>query len=228
MEYKNLENKINVQFKNIKLLDTALTHRSYLNESKEKDIESNERLEFLGDAILQFLCSEYIFLKYEEFPEGELTNLRSKIVNTESLASESTRLDLPSYIKISKGEKEAAYTSGYILANSFESLIGAIYLDQGLDAVKKFLHDNLFYKINALIETGELKDAKSLFQELAQEKYGVTPKYDVISEDGPDHDKKFTVGLYINAKLVSTGTGNSKRKAQQDAAQNALNSAKRS
>lgn len=223
MDYLDIERKVNIKYKNRELLKTAFTHRSYLNESKEPNIKSNERLEFLGDAVLQFLSSQYIFSKYPDLPEGELTNLRSHIVNTESLSAESKRLNFDNYLLISKGEKNTAATSAYIMANAFEAFLGSLYLDQNIDVCNKFLHDNLFYKADELIKEGNLKDPKSLYQEIAQEKFNITPNYEVISEVGPDHEKEFVVGLYLDTKLVSKGSGASKRKAQQDAAKKALN-----
>ena len=220
--FTKVEEIIKVKFKNRELLEKALTHRSYLNESNEDVIESNERLEFLGDAILQFVSSEYIFINYKGYPEGELTNLRSKLVNTTSLADKSSRLNLGQYLLISKGERETAMESSHILANTFESLIGAIYLDLGLTNCKRFIYEELLYKTKSIVENGELKDSKSLFQELSQERFSVTPIYKVVQDDGPDHDKTFIVGAYIENKLIAKGEGSSKRKAQQDAAQNSL------
>ncbi|OGC51912.1 ribonuclease III [candidate division WWE3 bacterium RIFCSPLOWO2_01_FULL_39_13] len=223
---ETLEKSLNLKFKNQTLLLRALTHRSYLNENPGYKGVSNERLEFLGDAILQFLTSEYIFDQYDDYPEGELTNLRSKLVNTESLGSEASRLDLGQHLLISKGEKEVAQESVHILANTFEALLGAIYLDFGLDTSRAFLIKELLYKTDSIIQNGDLKDAKSLYQEKTQEQFGVTPSYKVLKDEGPDHDKTFTVGAYLGNKLIAKGTGSSKRRAQQDAAQKALNSAK--
>lgn len=219
---KELQKTIKIKFNNEDILNQAFIHRSYLNESDEENSNSNERLEFLGDAVLQFLTSEYIYNKYNEFPEGEMTNLRSRLVNTESLAEESARLNLSEYLQISKGERETASASSYILADTFESLLGAIYLDKGIDACRTFLDENLFYKTEGIIEEGDLKDPKSLYQELAQEKHNITPTYKVISDSGPDHQKTFKVGVYLGSKLIAEGEGPSKRKAQQNAAQNAL------
>jgi len=222
INFTTLEKTIGVKFNSISHLKNAFTHRSFLNESNEADIESNERLEFLGDAILQFLSTEYIYIKFPKLREGELTNLRAKIVNTESLAEESAKLSLSDYLRISKGEKETASDSRYILANVFESLIGAIFLDQGVGKCRIFLTKFLLYKATSIVESGTLKDPKSIYQELAQDKHSTTPTYRVISENGPDHNKNFTVGLYLENRLISTGTGNSKKKAQQEAAQKAV------
>lgn len=219
---KELLENLNIQFNNIDIYKTALTHRSFINEVNQ-EIESNERLEFLGDAVLQHLSSIYLYQNHPSFTEGELTNLRSNIVNTQSLANESKRLKLYEYLLISKGEQETAATSDHILANTFEAILGAIYLDLGLERITQFLNIELFYKVKDIIEAGRLKDSKSLYQELVQEKYSTTPIYEVISEKGPDHEKEFVVGVYLNSKLIATGEGTSKRKAQQVAAEKALN-----
>lgn len=221
-DFNNLYKTIGYTFKNEAIIKNAFIHRSYLNESDDKSITSNERLEFLGDAILQFICSKYLFNKYPYLAEGELTNLRSKVVNTESLSKESKRLKLYDFLYISKGEKDIAAESSYILANVFEAVLGAIYLDSSLTDCENYLEKNLFYKIEEILTHGTLKDPKSLYQELSQEKYNVTPTYEVIDETGPDHVKEFTVGLFLSGKLISKGKGSSKRKAQQEAAENAL------
>lgn len=221
--FEDLENKINIKFKNQNILKKAFTHRSYLNENDSESIESNERLEFLGDAVLQFLVSEYIYDKQKKYSEGNLTNLRSRVVNTDSLAEEAARLDLSKYLMISKGERETAAESNYILADTFEALLGAIYLDsRSIDICRKYLKKQLFYKIPQILEEGELKDAKSLFQEIAQEKYSITPTYKVLEDEGPDHQKTFQVGVFLENKLIAKGEGASKRKAQQAAAQEAI------
>lgn len=218
-----LEKILGTKIKNPNLFITAFVHRSYLNESRDPKIkESNERLEFLGDAVLQFLTSELIYKKYPEFPEGQLTNLRSKLVNTDSLAEESKRLGLSKYVFVSKGEKETVKTSNYILADLFEAVLGALYLDSGITACRKYLTKELFYKCDDIVKNGKLKDAKSLYQEYAQDELGITPHYKLIKTEGPDHNKSFTVGLYLGNKLISEGTGPSKRKAERNAAQNAL------
>lgn len=221
-KFSELEKKLNIKFKDISILKRALTHRSYINENPNQDLKSNERLEFLGDAILQYLTSEHIFREYGAYPEGELTNLRARLVNTISLASESSRLDFAQYLFISNGEREIAPESNHILANTFEAVVAAIYLDQGLEACKDFVNRELLYKTKEIVEKGELKDPKSLFQEISQEKFSTTPNYKLIEDDGPDHDKTFIVGAYIAKDLIATGTGTSKRKAEQNAAENAL------
>ena len=224
-QLENLEKKLEIKFTNIDLLKKAIIHRSYLNELHEEDVlESNERLEFLGDAVLQFLSSERLYKSYPTLGEGDLTNIRSKIVNTESLAEESTRFGAGEFILISRGEKETAKESSSILANVFEAILGALYLDQGIEACRNYLESQLFYKIDDVVKSGSLKDSKSLYQEIAQEKYLVTPQYKVIIEEGPDHNKTFISAVYINDKEMARGTGSSKRKAEQAAAQNALTS----
>ncbi|TXI35080.1 MAG: ribonuclease III [Niabella sp.] len=223
-DLKNLEKKLNIQFNDPNILKKALTHRSYLNETSDKTVsESNERLEFLGDAVLQFLSSEYLFNNYPGYEEGVLTNIRSKIVNTQSLAAESKKLELSGFILISRGEKQTAYESDHILANTFEAILGAIYLDsKDIDLCRKFLLAHLFYKIDALVQEGQFKDSKSLYQEITQEKYGITPTYKVVSEEGPDHNKAFTVAVFLNERKIAHGSGSSKRRAEQEAASNAL------
>lgn len=223
INYQTLEKAIGLNFKNKDILKKAFIHRSYLNENNNGITVSNERLEFLGDAVLQFLTSEHIYSHYIDYAEGDLTNLRSRIVNTESLAQEASRLNLSDYLMISKGERETAAESSYILADTFEALLGSIYIDsKDIDLCRTYLNKQLFYKIPQILEEGELKDSKSLYQEIAQEKYGVTPTYKVIEDEGPDHQKTFKMGVYLEDKLIAYGTGASKRKAQQSAAQKAI------
>jgi len=219
---KELEKQIGIKINDISHFELAFIHRSYLNESDDDIKESNERLEFLGDAVLQFISSAYLYNKYRDYPEGQLTNLRSKIVNTESLAEETVRLGLQKHLLVSKGEKNTVEESKHMQADTFEAVLGAIYLDSGIKVCIKYLHKNLFYKIEKIVNSGSLKDHKSLYQEYSQEHFNTTPTYKVLSEEGPDHDKKFVMGLYINDELISKGTGGSKRSAQQDAAQKAL------
>ncbi len=220
---KDIEKILKIKVKDINLYTTAFTHRSYLNETKDDSVkESNERLEFLGDAVLQFLTSEMIYKNYPEFPEGQLTNLRSKLVNTESLAEESKRLGFSKFVLVSKGEKETVKTSNYILADLFEAVLGAIYLDRGIGVCREYLTRELFYKCDDIVNSGKLKDAKSLYQEYTQEKLGITPHYKLLKSEGPDHHKTFTVGVYLGDNLISEGKGSSKRKAEREAAQKAL------
>lgn len=218
---QKIEELLQVKFGNPEHIKKAFVHRSYLNESDDAG-ESNERMEFLGDSILQFLSSEFLYKTQLEMPEGELTNLRSRIVNTESLAQESARLGFGEHLLISRGEKKSASESKHLLANTFEAVLGAIYLEKGIDFCREYLHKQLFYKVTEILESGPLKDFKSLFQEYAQEEFEITPTYRVISEDGPDHQKHFEVGAYLKDRLIAKGTGSSKRVAQQEAAKTAL------
>lgn len=213
-----LQKKIKVKFKKPELLVLALTHRSYLNENRQLK-SSNERLEFFGDAILEYWVSQKLFSLFPSFDEGELTNLRSLIVCTDNLADISSTFDLGSFILLSRGEAtHAGRLNISLLADTFESLIGAIHLDQGYPAAEKFLNKFLDKNIKTLSEKNIYKDAKSLFQEIAQSKRGVTPKYLLISEAGPDHQKIFKIGVYLDDKLIASGKGNSKQKAEEDAA----------
>ncbi|OIP97230.1 ribonuclease III [candidate division WWE3 bacterium CG09_land_8_20_14_0_10_39_24] len=216
-----LEKKLNIIFSNKDILNKALTHRSYLNEHKDSE-ESNERLEFLGDSILQFLTSEYLYKNYSS-PEGLLTSYRAAVVRTESLAEESAKLGVGEFLMLSKGEEATGgRTRPYILANTFEALLGAIYLDQGLEISRKFLEKTIFPKIAGVVKEKKYKDSKSSFQELAQERKNVTPIYKILKEWGPDHDKNFKAGVFITDSMEGTGEGNSKQKAEEAAAQNAL------
>jgi len=206
---------------NIDIYKRAFIHRSYLNETDEQN--SNERLEFLGDAVLQLLSSNFLFKTYTKEPEGILTAYRASLVNTTSLGKEAKRLGYGELLYMSKGEEATGGREReYILANTFESLLGALYLDKGIDFCDKFLHKNLFYKIEDIIKNEDYKDKKSLFQEVSQEKYSITPIYKVLSETGPDHDKIFEMGVYLESKLVAKGKGSSKQKAESSAAENAL------
>lgn len=223
MDIKKIESILNLKITKTKVFETAFTHRSYLNENKDYKNNSNERLEFLGDAVLQLLSSEYLFTKYKDTPEGDLTAYRSSLVNTKSLAFESKRLGFGQFLLMSKGEEaNGGRESEYILANTFESVLGAIYIQQGLQFCKTYLKTNLFYKIDDIIKQGKHKDPKSHYQEQAQAKWGVTPTYKVTKQWGPDHDKQFEVAVLINKKLIAKGTGTSKQKAEAQAAKQAL------
>jgi len=215
---EELQTKIGLKFKNQQILILALTHRSYLNENRQLK-HSNERLEFLGDAILEYWSSQKLFEKFPDFDEGQLTNLRSLAVCTQNLAKIGGSFDLGSFILLSRGEETHGGRQNIsLLADTFESIIGAIHIDQGYSAVDKFLTKFLEKNIISLSKKNIYKDAKSLFQEIAQSKRGVTPQYQTISETGPDHQKIFEVGVYINDELIATGSGNSKQKAEEDAA----------
>ncbi len=214
-----LQTKIDIKFKDESKLFQALIHRSYLNENKDSHLQSNERYEFLGDAVLELWATEKLFSLFPQFSEGVLTNLRSLVVCTENLAKIATNLGLGEYIQLSRGEEtHHGRTNLSILADTFESVIGAIYLDSGNKAVDKFLKKFLTPSITLISQQKIFKDPKSQFQEIAQSKRGVTPHYLTISESGPDHQKTFEVGAYIDSELIATGTGNSKQKAEESAA----------
>lgn len=216
------------KFKNAKLLQTALTHRSYLNEEKTA-LVSNERLEFLGDAIISFLTSSYLFDKYPKLHEGDLTNLRSLLVRTESLSNIAKELDLGTKLLLSRGEEESGgRTNSTLLANTFEAFVGALYLDQGVEAVEKLLKNTLFPKAETYVLHKTLKDAKSLFQELVQDKKIPFPIYKVLTSQGPEHAKIFTAGVYAGQKLWGKGRGRSKQEAEQEAAKVAIANFKKS
>ncbi len=222
MSFDPLITKLGITLSENKALDLAFIHRSYLNESKAIRI-SNERLEFLGDSILSFLVSQFLYRTYPDLAEGELTALRSSLVKTKSLYEIAKELDLGVYLKLSRGEDESGgRTNPSILADTFEALLGAIYLDQGLDSVEKVIQGFLLPKLTEIIQKQSHRDAKSSFQELVQEKTKISPTYKVISEIGPDHAKTFTVGVYIAETLHGKGMGKSKQEAEQFAAADAL------
>ena len=214
-----LQKLIGIKFKNPSVLNQALIHRSYLNENKTTPLESNERIEFLGDAVLELWSSTTLYHLFPDYPEGKLTNLRSLVVCTENLALVATGFNLGKYVLLSHGEETHQGRENLsILADTFESLIGAIYLDSSLTQVSKFLNKFLLPSLNNISQQKIYKDPKSLFQEIAQAKEGITPRYQTINESGPDHHKTFTVGVYLNDKLISQGEGNSKQKAEESAA----------
>ncbi len=221
-QFKQLEKKLKVDFKNKDLLVQAFTHRSYLNENPDFYLNQNERLEFLGDAVLEIIVTEYLFKNYET-QEGEMTNWRAALVNTQSLAVTSKELGFDQYLLLSKGEaKDEGKARQYILANTFEAFVGALYLDQGLEPVRKFVEDNLIKKLPNILEKGLHIDAKSFFQEKAQEIVRVTPNYKVMRDWGPDHAKNFIVGVYLSKELIAEGEGSSKQEAEEAAAKNGL------
>lgn len=222
MTLTDLESAIGIQFTNKGLLAQAFVHRSHLNETKEHS-ESNERLEFLGDAVLSFVTSEYLFTSYPKFPEGTLTNVRSTLVKTKSLALVAADLHLGDLLLLSRGEESSGgRVNESLLADCFEALLGAIFLDQGIDAVKKFLTTHLLYKTQTILETKSYIDFKSLLQELTQEKTKVSPTYRVAKSEGPDHNKTFWVEVLSGETLLGQGTGKSKQEAEQKAAEDAL------
>jgi ribonuclease-3 len=217
-----LEEKIGVEFKDKDLLLTALTHRSYLNENPSWRLEHNERLEFLGDAVLELVVTDHLYANYPN-PEGELTNWRAAIVNAVILSDMTKAFDLNDFMLLSRGEaKDTGRARQYILANAIEALIGAIYLDQGYEKAKEFIGRFILSELPRIIEQRLYRDAKSLFQEKAQDKVGITPNYEVINEWGPDHARNFRVGVYLGKELVAEGEGPSKQDAQQKAAEAAL------
>jgi ribonuclease III len=213
---------IGVQFKDESLLERAFIHRSYLNEHPKLGLEHNERLEFLGDAVLELVVTDYLYRNYPN-AEGDLTNWRSALVKTESLAAVAETLGIATFFKLSRGEaKGNARSHALISANAIEAIIGAIYLDQGYEAAKDFITQQVVARLPEILKTGAWQDSKSRFQELAQEQYGLTPNYRVLEESGPDHDKVFTIGVYVGDKLFGKGSGSSKQAGQQVAAQAAL------
>jgi ribonuclease III len=219
------EKSLKIKFNNQAIIYEALRHRSYLNEHKDVQLASNERLEFLGDAVLELVSTEYLFGKYPDRAEGDLTSFRAALVRTESLAETSLQLGVSDYLYMSKGEEATGgRTRPYILANAFEAIIGAIYLDQGYEAVKKFIYDNLIPKVDRIVKERLDIDNKSKLQEISQDVLKLTPTYEVISEIGPDHNKKFEVAVLIGNKTYGKGTGKSKQEAEQSAAKAALES----
>lgn len=223
-DFQTFAKKLGYSFNNINLLIEALTHRSYLNEHREYTGSHNERLEFLGDAVLELATTDFLFKKFPAKPEGELTSYRAALVNTVSLAESAQALGINDYLLLSKGEaKDTGRARDVILADAFEAIIGAIYLDSGFASAEAFIAKNLYNKIDGVIEKRSYQDAKSRFQEIAQEKRGLTPNYETLSEVGPDHNKRFTVGVFIGSSEIARGEGQSKQEAEQSAAQNALN-----
>jgi ribonuclease-3 len=226
IDFLDFEKNVGIDFKDKNLLKNAFTHRSYLNENPTSTgdyKEHNERLEFLGDAVLELVITEYLYEMFPDKPEGELTSFRASLVNSIMLGNVAGDLGFNKYLLLSRGEaKDIGRARQYILANAFESVTGAIYLDRGYDAVKEFLLRVLGPKIPEIVEKKLYRDAKSLFQEIAQEKDNVTPTYKVVKDWGPDHDKHFIVGVYLGKDLVAEGEGPSKQQAQQQAAEAAL------
>ena len=202
---------------------SAVTHRSYLNEHRDATWDHNERLEFLGDAVLELVVTDFLFAEYPDKPEGELTAIRAALVNTVSLSAASEKLGVNDFLLMSKGEaKDMGRARQYILANAFEACIGAIYIDQGYEAVKTFIAGRLFPKTEEIVRKRLWQDAKSRFQELAQEHASVTPTYETVGQSGPDHDRVFTVGVFLRQEKVAEGSGRSKQEAEQEAALKAV------
>lgn len=216
------QSTLGVTFQDVDLLLTAFTHRSYLNEHRKTVKGHNERLEFLGDAVLELVVTEYLYGNFEE-PEGILTNWRSSLVRTESISDAAKRFEFEPLLRLSRGEKRGTERArAQILANAYEAVVGAIYLDQGYDAAKSFIEKSLLVTFKDILKSGTWVDPKSQLQELAQSKEGHTPLYKVLAEEGPDHDKTFTVGVFINDQLRGSGVGPSKQIGQQKSAEQAL------
>jgi len=222
MELSPLEKTIDIKFNNKDLLQQALVHRSYLNENPDFYLADNERLEFLGDAVLEMVVTEHLYQNYPN-PEGDLTNWRAALVNAKLLAKIANRLKINNHLLLSRGEaKDTGRARQYILANAFESLIGAIYLDQGYQKARQFIEKEVLKELPQILTQKLYRDPKSSFQEKAQDRFGITPVYEVIKEWGPDHAKHFVVGVYLNQELIAKGEGASKQEAQEKAAQAAL------
>jgi ribonuclease-3 len=222
-DFSEFEKKLDLKFKNKDLLIQAFVHRSYLNEKPDFYLNHNERLEFLGDAILEAVVTEYLYKNYPKKAEGELTNWRAALVNAKILGDLAKDLDFNDFLLLSKGEsKEIGKARQYILANAFEALIGAIYLDQGYKTCQDFIEKHLIVKLPEIIEKGLFKDSKSRFQEETQERVRITPVYKVLEEWGPDHAKHFIVGVFLGEELVAKGEGSSKQEAEEEAAREAL------
>lgn len=221
--YTDLEKKINVTFTDRNLIDLAFIHKSYVNEHRDLKSQHNERLEFLGDAVLELVVTEFLYKNYPKKEEGILTNWRSALVKGKHLAEIATKLDLGMYLYLSRGEERSGgRKKNYILANTLEALIGAIYLDKDYKTSHQFIDEFILKQLTSILDQGLHIDAKSRFQEICQEVIGVTPEYRVIKEQGPDHDKNFTMGAYINDELIAKGKDSSKQKAEQVAADAAL------
>ncbi|MFA6981660.1 MAG: ribonuclease III [Patescibacteria group bacterium] len=227
MDFNKISETLKVTVKDERLITTAFTHRSYLNEHPEYENPSNERLEFLGDAVLQLLSSQFLYEKYPNHPEGDLTNFRAAIVCTQSLAQEAKRLGFGEFLLLSHGEESTGGREReYILANTFEAILGALFIEEDMEFCKKFTEEELFYKVEEMVENESYKDAKSLFQEIAQEKMGITPAYKVLDSWGLDHEKVFKIGVFLEGEEYGTGEGRSKQKAEQEAAEKALDKLK--
>lgn len=221
--FKPLEKILGVKFEDLQLLEKSLTHRSYLNENKDRQRESNERLEFLGDSILSFIISDWLFQEHPEYPEGTLTNIRSNLVKTKTLAQMAQKLKIGDYLFLSKGEEDSGGRNNLsLLADALEAVIGAIYRDQGYDRVKKFILHHFKPRLKKLLASGKFKDYKSLLQEQLQAEKKRAPVYKTLEEEGPDHNKTFTVGVFDEDKLLAKGKGKSKQSAEAVAAKIAI------
>lgn len=222
-KFEDFEKKIKIIFENKDLLQQAFTHRSYINENSKTRTGHNERLEFLGDAVLEMIITEHLYKEYPKSNEGEMTSFRAALVNANMLSEIAKQLHLDDFLLLSRGEaKDTGRARQYILANAFEALIGALYLDQGYEAAVSFLKKNVFPKLKEVIAKKLWIDGKSLFQEKAQEILGITPTYRVLSESGPDHAKRFVVGVYLNEKIIAEAEGDSKQEAEEKSARKGL------
>jgi len=222
MDIESLEKKIGIKFKNKDLLKQAMVHRSYLNENRDFELDHNERMEFLGDAVLELIVTEYLYNNFSN-PEGELTNYRAALVNGKMLAKISKGIGLDDYLLMSRGEaKDLGKARQYLLANALEAVIGAIYLDQGYKKSEKFIAKFVLSEMDNVLSEKLYQDPKSKFQEEAQEKASVTPVYKVIKEWGPDHDRRFVIGIYLENEKIAEGEGSSKQAAQRSAAKKGL------
>lgn len=223
MNFSEFEKNIGVNFSDKALLKQAFTHRSYLNENRKTNLEHNERLEFLGDAVLELIVTAHLYEKYPTYNEGEMTSLRSALVNANTMAEMASKIKVNDFMLLSKGEaKDTGRARQYILANAIEALIGAIFLDQGYKITEKFVGEHLFPLLPKIIKEGFWLDAKSHFQEKAQEIAGITPAYETLKETGPDHDKHFTIGVFLGKEKIAEGKGKSKQDAEQAAARAGL------
>ena len=223
INFETFEKKTNIIFKDKKLLEQAFIHRSYINENNDSHFSHNERLEFLGDAVLELIITDYLYNKYPDRDEGDLTAYRSALVNAVIIGEVALELGMNDYLLLSKGEaKDVGKARSYILANTYEAYIGAVYIDQGYDVAQGFIARTLFGKIDEIVAKKLWRDAKSLVQEKSQEYLNVTPVYKVLNESGPDHDKHFTVGVFFGDDRIAEGKGKSKQEAEQAAARSAL------
>lgn len=222
-DFSALKQKTGISFANEQLMEQVFIHRSYLNEHEESELGSNERLEFLGDAVLELVVTERLFTEYPEKDEGELTAIRSAVVRREHLAKIAKELDLGQYLSLSKGEEQSGGSQkDYILANTLEALIGGLYVEQGYEVAKLFVEAHMLMELHRIVEDKLFVDNKSKFQELAQERLAITPHYQLVEEIGPDHEKQFVMGVFLGSDKIAEGSGTSKRKAEEEAANKAL------
>lgn len=224
-DFKTFEQTIGIEFNDVSLLRRAFTHRSYLNEHRGEHGGHNERLEFLGDAVLELIATHFLYEQFPEKNEGELTAYRAALVNATTCAAIAQEIGMNDYLLLSRGEaKDTGRARSILLANAFEALVGALYIDQGYDAARQFISERLFPKLDDIIRKKLWQDAKSSLQEKAQEHEGATPSYKVLSESGPDHAREFRVGVYVREGMIGQGIGRSKQEAEQAAAREALDS----